>query len=192
MGIRCFWTNIFFFQSFIDKTRVALILSLLIYFVMFFLSMACMDESAKKTIKIFLSIFPPVCILLGIVLFGKFQSHFRTFHLGDYATIYTNYSIFIMNLMQFIDFLLFLFIGYYLQNVLPHDFGIKKPLYFLCTKEYWCGSNKNKKNKNDNISIENNKKFEIIEQINKEEIKILPGPPKKIKKRRKSKRKERR
>ena len=35
---------IFFFQSFIDKTRVALILSLLIYFVMFFLSMACMDE----------------------------------------------------------------------------------------------------------------------------------------------------
>jgi ABC-type multidrug transport system permease subunit len=39
---------IFFFQSFIDKTRVALILSLLIYFVMFFLSMACMDESAKK------------------------------------------------------------------------------------------------------------------------------------------------
>ena len=68
--------------------------------------------------------------MLGIVLFGKFESHFRTFHLGDYATIYTNYSIFIMNLMQFIDFLLFLFIGYYLKNVfLPHDFGIKKNLY---------------------------------------------------------------
>ena len=58
---------IFFFQSFIDKTRVALILSLLIYFVMFFISMACMEEDAKKTLKIVLSIFPPVC--LELVLF---------------------------------------------------------------------------------------------------------------------------
>ena len=139
---------IFFFQSFIDKTRVALILSLLIYFVMFFLSMACMDESSKKVVKIILSIFPPVCLELGIVLFGKFQGNFRKFHPGDYVKTYTNYSLFIMNLMQFIDFFLFLFLGYYLQNVLPHEFGIKRPWYFLCTKEYWCGNqNKNKKNK---------------------------------------------
>ena len=66
---------IFFFQSFIDKTRVALILSLLIYFVMFFISMACMDEDANKILKIILSIFPPVCLELGVVLIGKFESH---------------------------------------------------------------------------------------------------------------------
>ena len=66
---------------------------------------------------------------------------------------------------------------------------LKKPLYFLCTKEYWCGSNKNKKNKNDNITVENNKKLEIFERLNKEEIKKHPGPPKKIKKRRKVKKK---
>ena len=103
---------IFFFQSFIDKTRVALILSLLIYFVMFFISMACMDEDANKILKIILSIFPPVCLELGIVLIGKFESHFKDFKIADYATIYTNYSIFIMNLMQIIDFLLYLLLGY--------------------------------------------------------------------------------
>ena len=47
---------------------------------MFFLSMACMDESAALALKIVLSIFPPVDIMIGTILFGKFQSNFRTFH----------------------------------------------------------------------------------------------------------------
>ena len=163
---------IFFFQSFIDRTRVALILSLLIYFVMFFLSMACMSESAKKEVKIILSLFPPVCLEVGIILFGKFESHFRTFHPGDYTKVYTNYSLFIMNLMQFIDFFLYLFLGYYLQNVLPHDFGIKRPWYFLCTKDYWCG-NQNKNKKNNEVL---NKIEKVDDEINGvDEVKIVDG-----------------
>ena len=38
----------FFYQSFIDSTKLVLILSLLIYFVMFFLSIACIRETAAK------------------------------------------------------------------------------------------------------------------------------------------------
>ena len=166
-----FWTMdlfamIYLFQSFIDKTRVALILSLLIYFASYFLSMACMDEGASKILKIIMSILPPVCIELGIVLLGKFESHFKQFHPADYTKIYTNYSIFIMNLMQLIDFFLFLFLGYYLENVLPHEFGIRKPFYFLCTSEYWC-RNKNKNNKSlqqiNEINIEINDDYKINE-----------------------------
>ena len=186
---------IFFFQSFIDKTRVALILSLLIYFVMFFLSMACMDEDALKSLKIVMSIFPPVCLMLGIVLFGKFQSHFRNFHPGDYTKTYTNYSIFIMNLMQILNFLLFLFLGYYLQNVLPHEFGIKRPWYFLCTKNYWCGD-KNKNNENNIKKKEINKEIDILNkgikfENNKFENNKLSNPgKKKIKKKKKKKKKK--
>ena len=163
---------IFFFQSFIDRTRVALILSLLIYFVMFFLSMACMSGSAKKELKIILSIFPPVCLEVGIVLFGQFESHFRKFHPRDYTKVYTNYSLFIMNLMQVIDFFLYLFLGYYLQNVLPHDFGIKRPWYFLCTKDYWCG-NQNKNKKNNEVL---NKIEKVDDEVNGiDEVKIVDG-----------------
>ena len=152
---------IFFFQSFIDKTRVALILSLLIYFASYFLSMACMDEGASQILKIIMSILPPVCVELGIVLLGKFESHFKQFHPGYYTKIFTNYSIFYMNLMQFIDFFLFLFLGYYFQNVLPHEFGIRKPFNFLCTSEYWCG-NKNKNNQNSALKKINEIGIEII------------------------------
>ena len=160
---------IFFFQSFIDKTRVALILSLLIYFVMFFLSMACMDEDANKSLKIVLSIFPPVNLELGIILIGKFQSYFKDFHLEDYAKIYTNYSVLIMNIMQIVDVFLYLFLGYYLQNVLPHEFGIKRPVYFLCTSEYWCS---NKKNKNNNKKEINNEINNIEDELKSEQINI--------------------
>ena len=161
---------IFFFQSFIDKTRVALILSLLIYFVMFFISMACMDEDANKTLKIILSIFPPVCLELGVVLIGKFQSHFKDLHLEDYTKTYTNYSVFIMNVMQIVDVLLYLFLGYYLQNVLPHEFGIKKPLYFLCTSEYWCSNNRRN---NTQVKKEINQAIDNVEnEFRSEEVNI--------------------
>ena len=138
----------FFFQSFIDSTRVVLILSLLLYFIMYFLSIACIKETASKSIKIGLSFFPPVAVVVGIVMFGEFECHFRKYHPKYITNIYTNYSLFIMLLMLFIDFFLYLFLGYYLQNVLPHSYGIRKPFYFLFTSEYWCGKSKKKNNLN--------------------------------------------
>jgi ATP-binding cassette subfamily A (ABC1) protein 3 len=136
----------FFFQSFIDSTRYALILSLLLYFVMYFLSMACIKETAAKSIKIGLSFFPPVALEVGIVMIGRFECHFRKFHPKYFTNIYTNYSLFIMYLMFIIDFFIYLFLGYYLQNVLPHTYGIRKPFYFLFTSDYWCGKSSGKKN----------------------------------------------
>ena len=144
----------FCFQSFIDSTRYALILSLLLYFIMYFLSIACIKETASKSIKIGLSFFPPVALEVGIVMLGEFECHFRRYHPKYFNKIYTNYSLFIMFLMLFVDFFIYLFIGYYLQNVLPHEYGIRKPFYFLFTSEYWCG--KSEKNNKQNINIPEN------------------------------------
>ena len=152
----------FFFQSFIDSTRIVLILSLLIYFVMYYLSIPCVNETASKGIKIGLSFFPPVVIEVGIILFGEFESHFRRFKPKYFANIYTNYSLFIMILMLIVDFFIYLFLGYYLQNVLPHSYGISKPFYFLFTPDYWCGKSKKKtakiytNTKNNNDDVERN------------------------------------
>jgi ATP-binding cassette subfamily A (ABC1) protein 3 len=51
--------------------------------------------------------------------------------------------------MFVVDFFLFLFLGFYLNNVLPHDFGIRKPFYFICTSDFWCNNRK----KNDSKKI---------------------------------------
>ena len=158
---------IYFFQSFIDKTRIAIVLSLVIYFIMYCISLACMFEKTSMKLKIILSLFPAVSLNTGILLLSKFEYHFRNFNNRDFLVDHYNYSIGIMFLMFGIDFFLYLFLGYYLNNVLPHDFGIRKPWNFLCSSDYWCNS-KNKKRKYLNIK----NKLELPE-FNTDESRLL-------------------
>ena len=136
---------IYFFQSFIDRTRIAIVLSLVLYFIMYCISLACMFEKASMYLKIILSIFPAVSLNTGILLLSKFEYHFRYFHNRDFLINHYNYSIGIMYLMFTIDFCFYLLLGYYLHNVLPHEFGIRKPWYFLCSSDYWCNSRRKKR-----------------------------------------------
>ena len=131
----------FLFQSFIDKTKETLIISILVYFTMFFLCLLVADESSSYTLKIVLSVFPPVTIYNAITLLAKFETHFRPFHSSDIYEKYTNYRIIMMIILLSGDLILYLFLGYYLQNVLPHDFGIRKPWYFIF-KKLFCIKNK--------------------------------------------------
>ena len=124
----------FLFQSFIDKTKETLIVSILVYFTMFFMCLLVADESSSYNLKIGLSIFPPVTIYNAITLLSKFESHFRPFHNDDIYEKYTNYRIIMMIILLSGDLFLYLFLGYYFQNVLPHDFGIRKPWYFIFQK----------------------------------------------------------
>jgi len=137
---------IYFFQSFIDRTRIAIVLSLVIYFIMYCISLACMFEKTSMKIKIGLSLFPAVSLNTGILLLSKFEYHFRHFYNRDFLINHYNYSLAIMFLMFAIDFFLYLFLGYYLHNVLPHELGIRKPWYFLCSSGFWCNT-KSKKRK---------------------------------------------
>jgi len=54
-----------------------------------------------------------------------------------------------------------MFLGFYIQNIISHEYGIKKPWYFLFTKEFWlCGKKKSKNKKFTNqIDLDNNLNF---------------------------------
>ena len=163
---------IYFFQSFIDKTKIALVLSLVIYFMMYCVSLACMFEGGSLAAKIGLSLFPQVCLNNGILLFSKFQYHFRTFKDREFFEIYTTFSVGLMYIMFVVDFFLFLFLGFYLNNVLPHDFGIRKPLYFIFTSDFWCS---NKKRNNDEKKLIDKKLEQNAEEDNKENNYVVYG-----------------
>ena len=135
---------IYFFQSFIDKTKICIILSLIIYFIMYCISLICMDSHLPFLKKGLLSIFPSVCLNLGVIEFNKFSYHFRQFYFRDLFIETNNYYFSFMYLMLIFDFFFYLFLGYYLENVIPHEFGITKPWYFLCTKSYWSSKKKKK------------------------------------------------
>ena len=170
----------FFCQSFLDSTKIALILSLLIYFIMYFISLSSIKETSTKSLKIGLSFFPPAILEVTIIMFSEFESHFRPYKPKYFANIYTNYSLLYMLIMSIVDFFIYTFLGYYLIMVLPHQYGIRKPFYFIFTSEFWCGKNYKPKNtdesefrniesfptENTNDPITMNGVSEIFSQIN--------------------------
>ena len=54
------------------------------------------------------------------------------------------------------DFFIYLFLGYYLQNVIPHQYGVAKPWYFIFLPSFWCDDCLSIKAKEKELSFENN------------------------------------
>ena len=129
----------FFCQSFMDTTRLSLIVSCLVYCLMLFVSAAVYDRSIKKKYKILSAFLPPVNLLLGAFTFGEFERLYYTFESKHVNENYVNYSIATCYIMFTVDFFLYLFLGYYLQNVIPHEYGVAKPLYYIFMPSYWFG-----------------------------------------------------
>ena len=157
------YSLIYFFQSFLERTRIAIIVSLLIYALMYFFSIPIFPNSVSKVVKIiFCILFPLVNLQLGIDTIANFEENFNKFN-GRIYYEYNKFNIFDMYILFVISFILYMFIGFYLQNILSHEYGIKRPFYFLCTKNFWGCENKNKsKYLNDIINEkENSDKIKI-------------------------------
>jgi len=123
----------FFCQSFMDTTRLALIVSCLIYCLMLFVSAAVYDDKIKKVYKTVAALLPPVNLLLGAFTLGQFEGMFFKFHSKDVNENYLNYSMATCYIMFTADFFIYLFLGYYLQNVIPHEYGVLNlGILFFC------------------------------------------------------------
>ena len=168
---------VYFFQSFLDKTRLAMIVTILIYFLMYFLSTSFTGDGIKHWVRVVFSILPPIALQIGLNVMSRFEVTQKDFKKGDVSLQFRNYSIRDMLVMLTIDIFIFLFLGFYLENVVSHEFGISRAWYFLCTKSYWGCGKKKKKIKNElenkieknNIKTSKNKENEIKNQIDKDE-----------------------
>ena len=148
-----------------DTTRLALIVSCLIYCLMLFVSVSVYDDTIQKKYKTIASLLPPVNLLLGAFTFGEFERMYSYFKTKDLNENYRNYSISTCYIMFTVDFFIYLFLGYYLQSVIPHEYGVAKPWYFIFLPSYWFGDCCKKK-KNDFFDEQNENKSEKIETIN--------------------------
>ena len=173
------YSLIYFFQSFLERTRIAIIVSLLIYALMFFFSIPVETNSVSKGVKYIISIiFPPVSLDLGINTLSLFEENMNEFN-GRINYDFNNFNIFDMYITFICSFILFMFIGFYLQNILSHEYGIKKPLYFICTKNFWgCENKKNVKYKEMYNEIDHNINILINKEENSEQNKISTYSPK--------------
>ena len=149
---------IYFFQSFIDSARVATILAIIIYFVFFFISTLFNGDNISNGVKMLISVFPPCAFTFGIETVGKFESSFKTLDFKTIGDYHWNYSVSNMIFMLFIDTLIYLVIGFYLQNTVSSEYGQTQPWYFIFSPSYWKGDVapvSNNGNKTENQSLVN-------------------------------------
>ena len=128
---------VYFIQSFIDKTRLALIIGALVYCLMLFVSAAVYDDTVKKSNKMWAAVLPLVNLFLGAYTMGVFKAKFYDMKAKHIPENFDNYSLKTTYIMFLIDFFVYLLIGFYLENVLPKEFGIQRPWYFIFSPSYW-------------------------------------------------------
>ena len=170
---------VFFFQSFLEKANISIVFSLLVYAIFYILGIPLKSNRVNKSVKIlFALLFPPVNLYYGCNTMNQFQSNYNEFN-GRTNMIFQKYSVKDMYILFVSNFILYMLLGFYLQNIIQHEYGTKKPWYFLCTKNFWnCKSEKDKieeKNflrKSLAISriVENDKSEEINININNEKF----------------------
>ena len=107
---------------------------------MLFVSAAVFDRSIKKTYKILAAFLPPVNLLLGAFTLGEFERLYYTFETKHVNENFVNYSMATCYIMFTVDFFIYILLGYYLQNVVPREYGVQKPFYYIFMPSYWFGS----------------------------------------------------
>ena len=113
---------------------------------MYFLSTSFSGVGIKHWVRVLMSIFPPISLQLGLNVMARFENKQKQCKMCDITLRFYDYCIRDMLIMLTIDIFIYLFLGFYLQNIISHDYGISKTWYFLCTKSFW-GYEKKKENK---------------------------------------------
>ena len=72
----CVFAIAYFFQSLMERTRIALIFSILIYFIMYFLSLVVVSDYVSNQLKLLVSLLPPSGLQLGIQVLLEFEVNF--------------------------------------------------------------------------------------------------------------------
>ena len=131
----------YFIQALVDKSTISIIMSILVYYIFYFVSPAVQDESISRSAKLSASLLSPTALQLGFISMSKFE--LARMEMGKNITYQVgNYSVADMLIFFIIDTLLYFFLGFYFENVLPHQFGVRRPIWFLFTPSYWCSSKK--------------------------------------------------
>jgi len=123
----------FLIVAFLPTPRSSGIAAVLIAIISYNMMAILRDPTTPANVQYGMSILPNVCmalILRQIFFYNYFTAEGMTFSTG--SVMYENYSVRAGMVMLVINVFLWLFIGLYFDQVIPSQYGVAKPWYFLC------------------------------------------------------------
>ena len=129
-----------FVSSFLTKSTRAVLVGLLLFFIGYFLIIAADIETGSLTLIQVLSLHPVTAFSYGMVEIGRLEDqgvglNGNTFNETDSPSGYTFATTIQMLLL---DSILWSVLAWYLNRVVPSDFGTPLRWYYPFTLSYWC------------------------------------------------------
>lgn len=129
-----------FIASFLTKSTRAVLVGLLLFFIGYFLIIAADIETGSGTLIQVLSLHPVTAFSYGMVEIGRLEDagqglNSSTFNQTDSPSGYTFATTIVMLMF---DSILWSVIAWYLNRVVPSDYGTPLAWYFPFTTSYWC------------------------------------------------------
>lgn len=128
---------IVFIQSFFLRSKIASIISCLVYFFTSFADYAVQDKFLGEPIKTAASILPTIAMRRAIYNIAQYEQGEVGLITQNVNIEYYNYKVATCYWMFTISFVVGVLLGIYLTNVLPMGQGFRQPWNYLFLKSYW-------------------------------------------------------
>eukprot|EP01138_Halocafeteria_seosinensis_P011391 gb/GECG01011634.1/.p1 GENE.gb/GECG01011634.1/~~gb/GECG01011634.1/.p1 ORF type:complete len:2040 (+),score=216.84 gb/GECG01011634.1/:1-6120(+) len=130
----CFLISVFF-----SRAKVASVVGSVLFIATFFPYYAVNGKLMAFSSKSWASLLAPVAFGLNLDVLATTESNGVGITGDNLYRKYNNYTFGHGMGMLVLDFLLYTVLGWYLDQVVPSEFGIKRPWYFIFTPDYWYG-----------------------------------------------------
>ncbi|XP_072500142.1 retinal-specific phospholipid-transporting ATPase ABCA4 isoform X1 [Notamacropus eugenii] len=134
----------FLFSAFFSKANLAAACSGVLYFTLYLPHILCFAWQERMTtqMKMMVSLLSPVAFGFGTEYLSRYEEQGLGLQWGNIGTSPMEgdeFSFFLSIKMMLIDAVLYGFLAWYLDQVLPGDYGTPLPWYFLLQESYWLG-----------------------------------------------------
>ena len=169
------FSMIYFFQSFLQESRMGVIISLLIFCIMSFFYLPITSPAVSKSFIYFICIiFPTSNLLLGFNNFYVLEKEFSPLNNRINLDI-SQITIRLMILFLLINFIIYLFLGYIISQFFCYDYGVNK--FTCCSKKNIIDETGNYSKNNISRNYKNNINYKGS-NISSEKINKISNPPK--------------
>lgn len=129
----------FLLSTMFSKAKTASLLGPIIFFASYFPYYAVNDPQYDSGAKTATCILAPACFALGANVFADFEGGLVGVQRSNVGQETSNFSYNACIAMLLFDAVLYGLLAWYLDKVLPSEYGTSMPLYFPLLPSYWCG-----------------------------------------------------
>jgi ABC-type multidrug transport system ATPase subunit len=151
----------FAISTLFSRAKVASIVGGVLFIAAFFPYFQVTRDGTTRSAKLFGSTLSPVAFGLALDIICSVESNGIGVTHGNSAERLNGYSFSDALGMMIFDFFLYTFVGWYLNHVLPQEFGVPKPALFLCMPRYWCEQRKSAAKAKDAAQREKTAKYAV-------------------------------